>query len=261
MLKEIYQYYSTPVKPYVKKLGFLKESIGMEARYQRCKQPWQSHYQQCQSSILQAVELVETKNTIVILGAGSLRDTPLGEISAKFGQVILVDLLFLKQARKVAKSYLNVRLVELDVSNSLEELLKLESPNQLEACLTQIQPAIPFAADCVVSLNLITQLPLIPIAWLMKRKLANEVQLNRFAQQLIKQHLDDLNSFKGVKCLIADRAIIEYDRVGKETDNFLPTWDVPLPKIDREWDWEAVPIKESKHNSKQIHRVGVSIWR
>lgn len=260
MLKEIYLYYSTPVKLYVKKLGFLKESIGMEARYQRCKKQWQSHYQQCQTSILQAVELVETKNTIVILGAGSLRDTPLGEISEKFEQVILVDLLFLNQVRKVAKSYSNVRLVELDVSNSLEQLLKVETPQQLESCLNQIQPTIPFSANCVVSLNLITQLPLMPIAWLMKRKLANDEQLNSFAQQLIRQHLDCLNSFKGIKCLIADRAIIEYDKVGKETDHFSPTWDITLPKIDHEWDWEAVPIKESKHNSKQIHKVGVSIW-
>lgn len=260
MLKEIYQYLSTPARPYVRKLGLLKESVAMEARYQRCQIEWQSHYSQCQQAILQTVNKTAVKNTIVILGAGSLRDIPLENLAKSFKRVILIDLLFLKQARNQVAKYPNIQLVEMDVTNGLEALLNVGSIDEMLVHLYENSTKLEFDADCIISLNLVTQIPLVPVARMVKKFNADPAKLEKFAKLLIQQHLDLLNAQKGVKCLIADREISECDKQGKEIDCFNPAWDVIMPKVDTKWNWVAVPYKESSANVQKTHLVGCSIW-
>lgn len=266
MIKELFQYVTTPCDSDVKRLGFLKESIGMEARYQRCKASWNSHYLQCRSAILTAVEKTKQQRTIVILGAGTLRDIPLQALASTFEKVILVDLLFLNSARKKVKIYSNVELLSFDISNNLSAILSCKSSQDYAQFVQNNPPKLaknlPIelnTIDCIVSLNLITQIPLIPVTKLIEQFNASEQLVNDTAKTLLQQHLELLKSAPGVKCLIADKKIVEVDKQGVETDSFSPRWGVVFPKEEHSWEWLAVPYAESVGNVKRVHTVSVSI--
>jgi len=189
------------------------------------------------------------------MGAGSLNDIPLSTLSQQFEKVILVDLIFLKQARKKASTFPNVFLQEADVSNRLSALF--------EGTLTYDSSQdwrLPAETDCVVSLNLVTQLPLIPVRWLMQHFGLDEAGADQLGKTMIQSHLNLLESVQGVRCLIADRQISEYDVSGELADQFDPAWDVPLPKVADVWEWQVIPLGESKQHTTQINQVGVSMW-
>lgn len=257
MLKALFQFFTTPYfAPWVRKMGFLYEAIAMDGRYHRCKRQWQSHFEYCQQAILKAITQCEQKRSILILGAGSLKDIPLPTLSEQFEQVYLVDLVFLKSARKQAAAFGNVVLIEADVTGCLEHVF--QGKMHCDSTLPWLEKIGD--VDCVVSLNLTTQLPLIPISWLMKKYNLQTGAAGKFGTEMVEQHLALLNGFSGVKCLISDRWITEYDVLGNQIDGFDPAWDVPLPEAEMLWDWEVIPLAESTNRTSQINQVGVTIW-
>lgn len=256
MIKEVFQFITTrPSIPYAKKRGYLFEAIAMEARHKRCFAQWQSHYQKCQQAILKAAEHCLQKRTIVIMGAGSLNDIPLDSLSQQFQTVVLVDVVFLKQARQAAATYPNVFLEEADVSSRLSTLFKGELSLESEASWS-----LPNETDCLVSLNLATQLPLIPVRWLMQHYKLNEAAADELGKAMIQSHLNLLENFQGTRCLIADRQVFEYNASGELIDQFDPAWEVVLPDVTDSWEWHVIPLGESKQNTAQVNQVGVSIW-
>ena len=254
MLKEMWQYVSnTTEHPVAKKMGFLTESIAMEARAKRCKQSWGSHYQQCQKAILKASSRAVQKRTVLVLGAGSLYDVPLEVLSAQFERVLLVDLVFLNSARNVAQQFANVELIEHDVTESLERIqVGLPFVDTPMAWLEDV------SIDLVVSLNLITQLPLIPVRWLIEHFEVSEQEGDILGKQLILAHLLYLKAFSGEVCLIADREGVEFDESGNELDRFDPWWDIESPRSIESWQWELMPLGEVNRHTSQTNRVGVS---
>lgn len=254
MLKELWQYVSNSTELSVaKEMGFLKESISMEARVDRCQKSWGTHYQNCQKVILNASKRAVQKRTVLVLGAGSLHDVPLGVLSAQFEKVLLVDLVFLKSARNVAQQFENVELIEHDITESLQKIqIGLPFVEMPMAWLDE--PEI----DLVISLNLITQLPLIPVRWLMEHFEVTEQEGDILGKQLILSHILYLQAFSGEVCLIADREGVEFDANGNELDRFDPWWDVEPPKPVATWEWELVPLGEMERNRSQTNTVGVS---
>jgi hypothetical protein len=161
-------------------MGFLKESIAMSARAKRCHKQWAAHYTQCQQAILKAAINCPEHRTILIFGAGSLNDVPLAILANQFKKVILVDLIFLKSAKQKAAKFDNVELVEHDITESLDDI-KQGKPNvQIPSRWLDCDDI-----DLVVSLNLITQLPLIPVRWLIKKHKFSEEQGDVVGKQLI----------------------------------------------------------------------------
>ncbi|NPA72587.1 MAG: hypothetical protein GXO35_07130 [Gammaproteobacteria bacterium] len=255
MIKELWQYMSSSnALPVAKKMGFLKEAVSMTARAKRCHEAWGAHYQNCQKVILNAAKRAVQNRTVLILGAGSLADVPLEVLASRFEKVILVDLVFLKAARQQAANFANVVLVEQDVTESL---------SWLQAGKTLVQKPSAWlddpTIDLVVSLNLITQLPLIPVRWLMKHYDLPEIEADIVGKQLIFAHLRYLQSFNGEVCLIADRMDIEFDIFGEELDRFDPWWDVEPPKSEATWEWELMPLGEVSESKGQKNMVGVSM--
>ncbi len=254
MLKELWQYVSSSTSlPLAKEMGFLKEAIAMEARAKRCQQSWGGHYQSCQKAILTASQRAVQKRTVLIFGAGSLHDVPLGILSAQFERVLLVDLVFLNSAKALAEQFDNIELIEHDVTESLVTIqngqLFVERP------MAWLDDA---TIDLVVSLNLITQLPLIPVRWVMEHFEVSEIEGDILGKQLILAHLLYLKAFKGEVCLIADREGVESDATGKVLDRFDPWWDIEPPKAVNEWFWTLIPLGEVDKHTSQTNCVGVS---
>lgn len=254
MILEAFQYVTTqPKVAAAKEMGYLKESIAMVARAKRCKQHWGEHYQNCQNTILQSFGKLSQYRKVVIFGAGTLQDLPLDALSKQFEKVVLVDLVFLKPAYKLAQNYDNIELVEHDVTESL---------NWLKDGFEVVQKPSKWLddeeLDLVISLNLITQLPLIPVRWLMKQYGFSETQADALGKQLIFAHMNYLKQFKARVCLIADREDREFDQHDIELDCFDPWWGVQSPQAEHTWSWQVVPLGEGKPNRKQQNTVGVS---
>ncbi|MDG6778193.1 hypothetical protein QCB44_05685 [Thiomicrorhabdus sp. zzn3] len=259
MIWEAWQYLTTPITlPYAKKMGFLREAIAMAARSQRCQRQWQPHYQACQQAVLEACERVESKRKLLILGAGTLQDIPLAQLSQRFDEILLVDLVFLRSARSQIASYRNVHLVEWDVTESLLSLYRCES--KLASPKRWLDDS---EIDLVVSLNLTTQLPLLPFDWLTRHCSISDEQAERMAQALISQHLHYLRQFAqcGSKvCLIADRYAQRFDTRGQEIERFDLWWGQKVPKTERQWFWPLMPLGEVSAGYSQTHCVGVTYW-
>lgn len=248
---------STPCLPVARKMGYLHEAIAMQARHKRCRHSWQSHFQSCQKAILEAASKCQQHRHLLIMGAGSLEDIPLAQLSHQFETVYLVDMVFLKPAKKLASHYANVTLLEIDLSGVLTQVSTGETSLTYDHYW---QPDFLSNVDMVVSLNLATQLPLIPVRWLMDRYGLSEAAADKMGKALIEAHLQQLDSYSGVKCLIADRQIKEYNATGALVDQFDPAWDIALPEVSSEWDWEVIPLGESVNKTRQVNQVGVSIW-
>lgn len=255
MIKALWQYVSTPTElPYGKKMGFLKEAIILSARSKRCHKQWEPHYLKCKEMIVAAAQRAVQKRTVLILGAGTLQDIPLNYLSSQFFRVVLVDLVFLKPARQMAAHYANIELVEHDITESLEWLHQGK---------TLVQPPLKWlddtSIDLVISLNLITQLPLIPVRWLMTHFGLSEIDADIVGKQLIFAHLNYLKQFSGEVCLIADRVSIEFDERGMELDRLDPWWGVEAPNAEAHWQWEVIPLGEGEASKSQINTVEASI--
>lgn len=254
MILEFWKYLiTTPKIKQAKAMGYVKEAIAMDARAKRCQQEWDEHYQNCQQVILKAAQRAVQHRTILIFGAGSLKDVPVIELASQFEQVYLVDLVFLKSAQNKVKGLDNVFLIEHDVTESLDWLSQGEAVVQSpSAWLDDIK------IDLVVSLNLITQLPLIPVRWLITDFNLTEQDADIVGKQFIFAHMNYLKQFPGEVCLIADRLDIEFNQDNQEIDRFDPWWDVEPPKSDLNWEWKVIPLGESSSNKWQKNHVGVS---
>lgn len=254
MITELWQYITTSTKlPVAKQMGFLKEAIAMGARSKRWQRQWGAHYLKCQEAIVEATQRAVQKRTVLVFGAGSLNDIPLSYLSSQFSKVILVDLVFLNPARRLASKYSNIELIEHDVTESLDWLYQGQALVQAPS-----EWLDDTSIDLVISLNLITQLPLIPVRWLLNEFNLSEAETDIVGKQLIFAHLRYLKEFTGEVCLIADRVEIQLDAQGIELDRFDPWWDVEQPKVDLYWEWEVMPLGEMKRLKSQKNLVGVS---
>jgi len=254
MILEFWKYLTTTPKiKQAKEMGYVKEAIAMDARAKRYQQEWDEHYQNCQKVILQAAKRAVQHRSVLVFGAGSLKDVPVTELATQFEQVYLVDLVFLKSAQNKVQGLDNVFLIEHDVTESLEWISQGEAV--VQSPLAWLDDT---TIDLVVSLNLITQLPLIPVRWLITDFNLSEQNADIVGKQLIFAHMHYLRQFSGEVCLIADRLDIEFNQDNQEIDRFDPWWDVEPPKSDFNWEWQVIPLGENSSNKSQKNYVGVS---
>ena len=249
MFAELWQYvWLRPKLPYVKAMGFAKESIAMQSRAKRCAQQWQSHYQHCQRAITDFVQQQSSHQHIMVMGAGSTQDIPLEYLSQTYQKVTLVDLVFLPAARKRCRAWENIELLEYDVTQSLHGIWlgsnEVKPPNQ---------SMISADIDAVISLNLVTQLPLLPLKWLRAHYSLSDAESEVLAQSLIQNHLNFLRRCRSA-LLIAD-VLGQSLEDGKVVDEYDPWWGIDVPHSPSQWTWEIIPDGEVRRHYQQRHRV------
>lgn len=259
MLQESLIYFSNSFRcpKYVKKIGLLGDLIAIDARYGRHKKSWQEHLQKTKATILAEAMKLKHRNKILILGAGSLNDVPLAELSTMFKEVHLLDIFFLNSTVNKVKAYSNVKLHEIDVTDSLKALYEqyTEVTNNKETFVAldfQVKsPCILLQEnfDMVVSLNLLSQLPLAAKKFFDRKNIGSH-DFDDLYQLLITKHLDYLQKFvtQGSKVLLItdiEKQIYEEDRE-ITVENTLQ--DIDLGKFVDEpidtWIWKLAPRGE-----------------
>ena len=202
MLAEWLSWLAAPAPRHLRRMGYLKEQIALYRREKRRRKAWAGHVRECRQAIVAAAGDCPRKAKAAVLGSGHLFDLPLAELSQVFAEVALVDILHPAASRRRAKAFSNVSVVEEDLTGIVTVLYNhvvdgtLPLPMPMESSWRD--------ADFVLSLNVLSQLPLLPAAYAEKSGLFDDGDLADFRQNIIRHHLAMLASLPGRVCLISE---------------------------------------------------------
>lgn len=248
MIAEALEWLATPCPLYVRRLGLLSESIAISARHRRCREAWAPHLEESRAAVRNAISRTPRRRTALVMGSGALLDLPLDELAAAFRRVVLVDLVHPWRARLATRRFSNVTRITDDIGGILEAVSRGE--------LVRPRPFPVLAdpeVDLAISLNVLSQLPVIPV-----RRLDGRIEdeaLAQTAQDLVRQHLADLDRSRATTLLISDVERILLARNGRELERASLIADVPEPVSDRSWEWNIAPAPEADPETSERRRV------
>jgi hypothetical protein len=244
VLKELFQFWFTPCAPEFRKLGYLKELIAIEARNRRVGARWHSHQENTHKIIKTVIQDRKAKDArAIVLGAGILLDVPLVELASHFKEVVLVDVLFARSTLKYVKQFSNVRCITHDINGIAESLSKLH----IGCDLPIPEASLPFGvaeADFVFSINILSQLPVIPVQYATRTLDCSEKQLDKWSANIIRTHLEWLQSLKADVFLVSDVEHLAMNEAGDVEQVFDCLYGQKLPEPITEWGWLYAPYGE-----------------
>jgi len=248
MIGEWLTHLTTPCGQPFRRMGYLRELIAIRERHRRCRTAWRIHLAASRALIPEAIESCSGRERVVVLGSGLLLDIPLAELAGRFDTVVLIDICHLRTTRRKAARFANVELEEADVSGIAEALGSRRLNDR--APLPEPEPdAGPLSgADLVISANLLSQLPLVPLDHL--EVIAPELskaERDRFARSVIDHHLALLQAQSATVCLITEtmRSISDGENLIEKID---PLFGATLFYEGREWWWDMAPRPEVNRN-------------
>ena len=262
MLAEWFRHLTTPCSAPLKRMGYLKELIAMDARHRRCREAWASHLRECHDLIGKATEGIE-HSKVTVLGSGLLLDIPIEELAATFEQVVLVDIVHLPAVEKRARSFSNVELVSADVTGIAEAIWEHVSQGRTGPLPLSTADAAPYLdSDLVISANLLTQLPLKPLELVMAKAPAySDDEAKALARNIIDNHLALLAILPGRVCLLSETQRVIWggpngDEMIEEID---PLFGARIPASGRKWTWNIAPRPEiNRHINLRFRMIGIA---
>ena len=248
----------TPCPKELRDLGYRTELIAIGARYRRCRAAWAGHLARSRRAIERAIARAPGHDTAMILGSGRLLDVPLAALTAAFRRVVLVDALHPVSARVKSHPYRNVELRSEDVTGTIAPLHRLRPGDALPP-VRSYAPLHEAGVDLVVSLNLLSQLGVLPTEWIGRRLgEAAAAAGDAFCAALARTHLDDLARCGASVCLIGD---VEWQHVGADgtiLERESSIFGIPPPPAAEEWIWNIAPAPESDPLVSEARRVIVA---
>jgi len=238
--------------PYrLRRMGLVRESVGLWSRAARQRTAWSAHEARCHGIVARAVEGLAQCRTVIVLGSGLARDVPVDLLAARFSEVLLVDAVHLPTVRLRLRRLDNVRFDTRDLSG-IAGWLQGEATGRAD-------PVTDLAArddvDLVISANLLSQLPIAPLCFLEDHPRRAAGLPPDVATRTVAWHLADLARFRARVCLLTDVEMREEDRAGRVTERLDLMRGVTLPKPDERWDWEVAPFGEASRTHRYVHRA------
>lgn len=256
MIIEAFKYLTTPCRPEFRKLGYLHEIVGLQAREKRQHTPWQAHHRQCQELIRRAVELCPFRRRVIVLGSGLLEDIPLDYLHQQFEEIVLVDVVHLKEVRQKMSAYPNVCLVEEDISGLALPLAGMDRKSRSLPEPISVIPELNQQTDLVVSANLLSQLCIVPLNYAVPRFRFSDAEYIEWCRQIIQSHIDSLLESGARVCLFSDLVHVEINRLGEEIRREDMLFGIALADAAWIWDWELAPLGEVSRHYRVTAVVG-----
>jgi len=224
---------------------------------------WNSHLKRCREFILKAVDYYKP-SIVTVLGSGWLLDFPLSEIAGSVSRINLVDIVHPPEVKDQIAGMKNVVLREEDISGGL--ILEVWNKarrriffNKLRSFdAIQIHDYKPdFDPGLIVSLNILTQLESMPVAFLRKRSSLNEEKFTELRKNIQAGHIRFLCKHKSV--LITDLAEIITEDSGKVREIPSLLTELPEGKLREEWTWNFDLEKSDYFTQRSIFKVAAII--
>ena len=249
-------YLANPAPRHVRQMGYVRELRALRARRRRCRADWQPHLDHTRAALLESAAQCERRRSVLVVGSGLLFDVPLEELARQFERVVLVDVAHLWSVHRRANRLPNVSLIPLDVTGVIERCHAM-ARERSKAPLPQ-RPVDWFDAerfDLVVSLNILSQLPVVPNGYLSRHlRSVSDAHIREFSRALVINHLDWLCSFPGIACLVTDLERQHVDD-GRTVSREESLWGIQLPDGGRTWLWDLAPRPEMYTDVDVRHRV------
>lgn len=244
MLSELVVWTGVKSFPSARRLGYAKAAVSLWSRRRRCAKLWREHEEKTRSFILDVARSARRSDTIWLFGAGTLADLPLKDLSAMFRQVLVFDVALLASARRAVRHLGNVELRLADVTGVVRPLAEWQPQMPLPlvpvSFMAELDPVPP---DCIVSVNLLSQLPLLPMEYL-RRRGVSRTKTEAFGRAIIEAHLHDLAGLSCPVGMITDATRFWRSRTGETVMQESAVLDVRLPVPEREWFWTLAPRGE-----------------
>lgn len=223
------------------KFGHLFESVSILSREKRCKNAWASHRENCKSFIAGSIQSAHHLESVLVLGSGPLHEIPIELLAKTFKRVVLVDIVHLSSTKKKCAPYNNIEFVE-------HELTEIERDIFLSGKLINKIPKnfIDSSWGLVLSVNVMSQLPLHLEKFIRKKFNFNDSEIEIFLQNITKNHFLFLESFQAPAVLITDTETHYLDDKSAILQVDLNYEHIKLPKPVKEWMWDVAPIPEFK---------------
>ena len=241
------------------RMGYYNYQNGLIYRHLNQEGGWGKHLENSRRFIIKALEFYKPEK-VTVLGSGWLLDLPLAELAERVPKILLIDIVHPPDVITQVDTFSNVEIVEQDITGGLVEAVwqkagsynfinKLRSLKQID--IPEYKPNVD--PGMVISLNILTQLESLLIAFLKKRSKIKEEELNLFRTGIQKKHIDFLRKHRSV--LITDYSEIITDRSG--AIKTIPTLlaDLPPSQFREEWTWNFDHTGVDFYNSRSQFRV------
>lgn len=223
---------------------------GLWARGRRCAGAWQAHQQASKQFIIEQIPRVAKRKRVVVLGAGILADVPLAALHAAFDHVVLVDVAVLWPTRWQLRAYRRAEYCLHDVTT-----LSQQMPPAWVAGFS-----LPYPADWVISLNLLSQLPLLPLGYAQRSGYYGEsVQENQFVTSVCQAHMVGLQRLPCAVSCLADLYQRTWQGEVLVAESDFSTV-LPVSACLRRWRWPVAPLGEAGVGLFSEHQVGAWHW-
>lgn len=241
MLAEILLYRLTRAEPWAQALGYREGAVRLWSRHGRCKRAWAPHLEMTRRFVAEAAQTAPGNRTALVFGSGLLADLPLDTLRAKFARVVLVDVVHLPTVRWRTRRMADVEHVVADLTGTARRLVADPAGDPPD-------PGSEFGlgdptVDFVVSLNLVSQLPLAPAEWLEAHG-RSEADGAAYGGRIVAAHFAHLARFSCPVCVVGDRVRTYLDRSGRTIEADDPLYGHVLPRTDAHWTWDLAPLGE-----------------
>jgi hypothetical protein len=256
MIPEVIESLATPCSRPLRGMGYLRELMAIRGRASRCWNAWKPHLEHSKAIIQSAIGQCSERRKAVILGSGMLYDVPVEELSMAFRDIVLVDIVHPLKNWLPSLRYKNLNCVTADVTRAAEEVFHVAKlPGATLPCTEPSLFLDDLEVDLVVSLNLLSQLPVIPTTYLERVGIHSPEAIAAFARHLIAAHLAYLQRFACTVALITDVEKLTLNRAAKVIGTSSLLHGVPLPCDGETWTWRLAPRPEADPHYSYYRRV------
>lgn len=226
-----------------RRLGYARAQVGLWSRARRCGGAWLPHHQRVRAFVAGLAAGVPRPRRLWVFGAGLCDDLPLAELAGQFEKIILADICFLPETLRRLRLYANVEARLFDATGlvtAVHDWTGGPLPEPSPGILQQLDQQPP---DLVLSLCLLSQLPLLPMEWLENRG-ADMGARRAFGRGILKAHLESLRQFDCAVGLVSEARRIFRNRAGEAVVSESALLDLTPPPAMQEWTWPLAPIGE-----------------
>ena len=212
------------------KMGYYNYQAGLIVRHLNQEGGWNTHNRKCREFIIRAVDILRPSK-ITVLGSGWLLEFPVAEIAERADKLVLADIVHPPEVINQTAGISNIELLESDLTGGLIEEVWEKTSGSIfsqrvrsvsEICIPGFDLPDP---GLVISLNLLTQLEILPVKLLQRKTSLSEESLEQFSIKVQEKHIEFLGRHNSI--LISDTAELLTDKKGNKTER--PTLKTTLP--------------------------------
>ena len=225
-----------------RRMGYFDDQSGIMRRFQREKEQWEAHLQNTREFVQKAMQGKEQQSAAV-LGSGWLLDVPVEEMSRYFKKLYLYDIRHPAVVKKQISSLDHVEFKICDIScfaRPVYQYVKHYRNSKERPSISTIQPVNTLdlsGFDFVFSCNILNQLDILLIDYLMRFFELNHEEITTFRSNIQQYHIDMLPQNRS--CIVADYEEItctpDDKEISHKTSVYHPITHHPDAK---HWIWE-----------------------